>query len=87
MIGGNSMKFFNIADTSAFLQKVLDCKGNVYCKDASGELRDLKQAAQLLCSCNWLSRPERLDEIDIVVEQNSDSCLLFRYMQEAVCTR
>lgn len=81
------MKFFNIVDTPEFLRKVLDCKGNVYCKDADGKLLDFKQTARLLSAYNWLIQPKQLNEIDLIVEQNADFRLLFRYMQESACAR
>lgn len=81
------MKFFNITDTAAFFQKILDCKGNVYYCDSNGRIQDLKQAAQQLNAFGWFSRLEKLDEIDVIVEQSSDSSLLMRYMMEASCAR
>ena len=81
------MKFFNIADTAAFFEKVLSCSGNVYCRDDKGQLRDLKLAARQLGAYSWLSHPERLEEIDVVVEYPSDGCLLHRYMMEAAAAR
>jgi len=41
------MKFFNISDPTMFFHKVLDCSGNVYCRDDQGALKDLKQAARI----------------------------------------
>ena len=79
------MKFFNITDTGAFFDRILSCSGNVYCRDGEGQLRDLKQAVRQINACSWLGKPERLDEIDVIVEHSADSLLLHRYMMEAVC--
>ena len=76
------MKFFNITDTMAFLEKVRSCSGNVYCVDSNGVMRDLKLAAEQLVQNSWLSRPQRLDEINVVAEQAIDSQRLYRYMME-----
>lgn len=81
------VKFFNISNTPAFLNMVLDCSGNVYYRDSSGALQDLKQAARQFAACSWLASPRSLDEIDVVVEHPGDSQNLFRYMMEAACAR
>ena len=76
------MKFFNIKNPAAFLDKVLACGGNVYCRDSNGELRDLKHTASLLKGFSCF-RMEMMDEIDVVAEQPADSEKLYRYMMEA----
>jgi len=78
------MKFFNITDTSAFFDKVLSCTGNVYCVCSDGSLWDLKQTARQFSECSWLAKPAAMNEINVVVEQATDSRRLFRYMME-VC--
>lgn len=87
MNGGITVKFFNISNTTAFLNTVLSCSGDVYCRDSSGALQDLKQAARQLTACSWLTLPEALDEIDVVVQHPSDGLRLHRYMMEACRAR
>lgn len=81
------MKLFNIPDTPAFLKRILECSGDVYCRDSSGSLRDLKQAARQLTDCSWLALPGGLKEIDLVVQQDADSSRMIRYLMEAHCAR
>lgn len=81
------VKFFNISDTSAFLSIVLNCSGDVYCRDSSGALQDLKQAARQFAACSWLTLPRGLDEIDVVVQHPADGQRLHRYMMEACRSR
>jgi len=79
------MKFFNISDPTMFFHKVLDCSGNVYCRDDQGALKDLKQAARIFADYDCVARPQILREIDVVAEQPDDFYKLYRYMMEMTC--
>lgn len=81
------MKFFNIENTQAFFQKILSCKGNVYCKDSNGDFRDLKRAAHMFSDLGWLFYPQRVDEIDVILEQDTDSRLLLHDMIDGIYSR
>jgi len=81
------MKFYNISDTSAFLNMVLACSGDVYWRDAGGILQDLKLAARQLKSCSWLAQPRMLNEIDVFVMQPDDGQRMIRYMMEVHCNK
>lgn len=81
------MKFFNIENTQAFFQKILDCKGNVYCKDSNGNIQDLKQAAHMFSNLGWLYYPQRMDEIDVILEQRADRRLLLHDTIDGIYSR
>lgn len=56
-------------------------------KDSNGDFRDLKRAVHIFSGLGRLFYPQRVDEIDVILEQGADSRLLFHDMIDGVYSR
>ena len=73
------MKFFNITDVMAFLERVLCCRGKICSRDRDGSVRDLKQISRDLIASGMAKRIECIREIELIVELPSDKGLLLNF--------
>ena len=77
------MKIYGVKDVSSFFEKIQTCSGDVYFKDDSGELHDLKQLAECYTACKWPFQNISMNEIDVVASEPMDCIKLYRHMMEA----
>ena len=83
------MKFFNIQNTEEFLSRVQRCNGAVHSVEADGTVRDLKETAGYLIRTGLASQMKGIDEINLIIEKNTDMEILFSYAlgmgREKIC--
>lgn len=77
------MKIYGISNVSAFLDRVMRCKGKVYSVESDGETRDLKATAGYLINSGIAGHLAGIREIDLDVEKPADVRMLMTYVCHA----
>lgn len=77
------MKFYNIGCPDRFLQRVAQCRGNVYYLDKSGTRRDMKKLAEDLLATGGAFSLSELSGLDIRMESEADCIHMLNFAMQA----
>lgn len=76
------MKIFNIENIPTFMQRVLDCKGNVCFENKYGNPQDLKALACQLEGTGLSLSGAKLTELTVYFEKEEDCLRIVNYLAE-----
>ena len=61
------------------MQKILECTGRIYKREADGSGRDMREMAQYLIDSGMADQITSIREIDLVIENVDDMVMLLNY--------
>lgn len=77
------MKFYNITCPDRFLQRVAQCRGNVYYLDKSGARRDMKKLADDILATGGAFGLRELSGLDILMDNEADCIRMLHFAMQA----
>ena len=66
------MKLYNIPSARRFMEKILECTGRIYKREADGSAQDMRELAQYLINSGMADQITGIQEIDLVIESVDD---------------
>ena len=73
------MKLYNIPNARRFMEKILECTGRIYKREADGSAQDMREMAQYLINSGMADQITGIQEIDLVIESVDDMVILLNY--------